>query len=175
MGKKYSSYIFPSLSPHPAPPSLLPAVQKLPSPETHQLPPTLSWPPRLGQVQHTIHKSVSAFESYANLLKQADTKVERKEDDLVDVTDIISVSRSPSPLNISSASETSSKSSHSFPEENRNNILEQNKNQPGPVSPLEVPKFPPNPLFPFGSPAHLPALSSLYNPLPFTSPLYRLR
>ena len=162
----------PSVPPHPPPPpALMPSQVKLSSPESSQLPPTLAWPPRLT-VPPPLHKSVSAFESYANMLRQADTKVERKEEDVVDVTDIISVSRTPSPLNISSVSETSSKSSHSFTEENRNNILEQNKNQP---TSLDLPKFPPSPLFPFGGPAHLPGLSSLYNPLPFTSPLYRLR
>ena len=164
----------PSLPPQPPPPPGLMSgsvKNSLQGPENQQLPPTLSWPPRLT-VPPPLH-------SYANMLRQADTKVERKEEDVVDVTDIISVSRSPSPLNISSVSDTSSKSSQSFPEETRNN-----NNQP---SSADLPKFPPSPLFPFAGlgglnglsgltgPPHLPALSSLYNPLPFSSPLYRLR
>ena len=158
----------PQHQPQPPPGLLSPSVGKLAGPE-NQLPPTLAWPPRLS-VPPPLH-------SYANMLRQADTKMERKEEDVVDVTDIISVSRSPSPLNISSISETSSKSSQSLPEETRRN----NNNQPGPA---DLPKFPPGPLFPFAGlgglgglagPSHLPALSSLYNPLPFSSPLYRLR
>jgi len=124
-------------------------------------------------------------------LKQAEAKLEKKAEE--EENDLISVSRSPSPptqvsqssLNISSISDTSSRSSHSvFSEENRNNILEINKNL-GLVGPTgdkaAAPRPPTHPLFPFGLPMSQPQLPSLshlshlYNPLTFaSSPLYRL-
>jgi len=194
----------PSLPPHPphltpsAPP---PPVSSLSGSQESQLPPTLRWPmapslsrlslPPLQVPQSPVPKSLSAFESYANLLKQAEAKMEKKTDD-IEESDHISVSRSPSPqpqvspspLNISSISDTSSKSSHSLlSEENRNNILEINKNLGsfGQQSPdlSKLPSgTPSHPLFPFGlSPPQMPpSLSHLYNPLSFAaSPLYRLR
>ena len=169
------------------PPSMAPAQPPVASvasvTQENQLPPTMRWPHRLPMPPLPVpppHKTVSAFESYANLLKQAEAA---KQEADPEESDLISVSRSPSPptqvssspLNISSVSDTSSKSSHSLlsPEENRNNVLEINKNSslgglPG--------AGPTHPLFPFGlSGLSQPQLSHLYNPLPFASPLYRLR
>ena len=162
----------------------------------NQLPPTMQWPPRLG-LPTPLHvpphpgKTVSAFESYANLLKHAEAAkhdINKKSEDLdPEESDHISVSRSPSPpaavssspLNISSISDTSSKSSHSILSSDQDtlskNILDMNKNSSALTS-----AQPHHPLFPFGlSPgagAGLSAsLSHLYNPLSFASPLYRLR
>ena len=191
----------PPQAPHPHPPAPPPPVTSLSSQE-NQLPPTLRWPltPSLSQMSlpplqvppPTAAKSMSAFETYANLLKQAEAKLEKKAEE--EENDLISVSRSPSPPtqvspsshNISSISDTSSRSSHSvFSEENRNNILEINKNI-GIIGPTgdkaATPRAPSHPLFPFGLPMSQPQLPSLshlshlYNPLTFaTSPLYRLR
>ena len=138
-------------------------------------------------------KSVSAFESYANLLKQAretaSTETAGRQRPEAEEGDLISVSRSPSPapvspgpspLNISCVSDTSSKSSHSLLSEAEarpgHPLLDINKNGHGAdLSKLTTPS---HPLFPFGlSPPQLPSpLSPLYNPLTFAaSPLYRLR
>lgn len=142
-------------------PPVMPTPHKFPGHE-NQIPPTLSWPPRM-QVPHMphMHKTTSAFESYG-LLKPVSRQETQNE---VEEHDVISVSRSPSPLNISSISDTSSKSSQSIIEENRNTLLEPNKNHV-----QDLVKFP-NALFPFGTQHHL---SPLYNPLSFASPLYRL-
>lgn len=145
----------------PQSPPVMPTPHKFP-PHENQIPPTISWPPRM-QIPHVppLHKAASAFESYS-LLKPASRQEISHE---IDEQDIISVSRSPSPLNISSVSDTSSKSSQSIAEENRNTLLEPNKNHV-----QDTLSFP-NTLFPFGAQPHL---SPLYNPLSFASPLYRL-
>ena len=195
-------------APHHPPPPPPPA-----STAESQLPPTLRWPlaPSLSplspmrlplpplQLPGPGHspasaKSVSAFESYANLLKQAretastETPAGRQRRE-AEEGDLISVSRSPSPppvspgpspLNISCVSDTSSKSSHSLLSEAEarpgHPLLDINKNGHGAdLSKLAAPS---HPLFPFGlSPPQLPSpLSPLYNPLSFAaSPLYRLR
>ena len=142
-------------------------------------------------------KSVSAFESYAQLLKQASAarRPEQAGEDEgqhplhQEDGDLISVSRSPSPppvspgrspLNISCVSDTSSKSSHSLLSDSPRPLLDINKNGHGvELTKLATPPATPtHPLFPFGlSVPQLPApLSPLYNPLTFAaSSLYRLR
>jgi len=145
----------------PQSPPVIPAPHKFPLHE-NQIPPTLSWPPRIQlPIMPPMHKTSSAFESYG-LLKPVGRQ-ETQHD--LEEHDVISVSRSPSPLNISSVSDTSSKSSQSIIEENRNTLLEPNKNHV-----QDTVNFP-NALFPFGAQPHL---SPLYNPLSFASPLYRL-
>jgi len=147
--------------PSPTPP-VMPTPHKFPVHE-NQIPPTLSWPPRMQRPPHfpQLSKETSAFESYG-LLKPVNKQDPQSD---IEEQDVISVSRSPSPLNISSVSDTSSKSSQSLLEENRNTLLELNKNViQDPVNPSHMPfSFPPQ-----------PHLTPLYNPLSFASPLYRL-
>ena len=205
----------PASAPLPPPPP--PPASVSSSLQESQLPPTLRWPlspsltrlslpqlpssapPPLPAPHKSLAVSASAFESYANLLKQAGeakmTEAMKKcSSEAEEDGDMISVSRSPSPpprheaspdpspLNVSSISDTSSKSSHSLgllsaaaeaaAEAKHASLLDINKNT-GHVS-APPPATPP--IFPFGlSPPQLPSLPHLYNPLTFASPLYRLR